>query len=162
LLHWMLTGKAPPPGGYGNTDEIEAAGVTDPALRTALIHTLTSSRPDRQSDLKSLRRGAARGVGGAPRGRAHLPGLHPRPPAPPPEQAALVSPLRAPLEPPPDPGRKAEDRGVHDRGDRARSRGGCGAHVPPAETRAGDPGAREGRGAGDGVGPAARRGAGHG
>jgi hypothetical protein len=60
LLHWMLTGHAPPGAGYANLQEIEAAGVTDAALCTALIHTLTSSRPDRQSDLRPLRRELAR------------------------------------------------------------------------------------------------------
>jgi len=60
LLHWMLTGNPPPQNGYGSLAEIEAAGVADEALRTALIHTLTSSRPDRQSDLRPLRRELAR------------------------------------------------------------------------------------------------------
>jgi hypothetical protein len=60
LLHWMVTGKPPPPAGYANEAEIEQAGVADAALRTALFHTLTASRPDRQSDLKPLRRELAR------------------------------------------------------------------------------------------------------
>ena len=60
VLHWMLTGHEPPAVGYANPQEIEAAGVTDAALCTALIHTLTSSRPDRQSDLRPLRRELAR------------------------------------------------------------------------------------------------------
>jgi hypothetical protein len=60
LLHWMLTGSPPPRTGYATADEIEKAGVTDAALRTALFHTLTASRPDRQSDLRPLRRELAR------------------------------------------------------------------------------------------------------
>lgn len=60
LLFWMLTGSAPRASGYASADEIADAGVADAALRTALIHTLTSSRPDRQSDLRPLRRELAR------------------------------------------------------------------------------------------------------
>jgi hypothetical protein len=60
ILHWSLTGSPPPPSGYANADEIEKAGVADPALRTALFHTLTANRPDRQSDLRPLRRELAR------------------------------------------------------------------------------------------------------
>jgi hypothetical protein len=60
LLHWMLTGTRPPDAGYASEDEIEQAGVADAALRTALFHTLTQSRPDRQSDLRPLRRELAR------------------------------------------------------------------------------------------------------
>jgi hypothetical protein len=60
LLHWMLTGGPPPAAGYASEDEIEKAGVADAALRTALFHTLTQSRPDRQSDLRPLRRELAR------------------------------------------------------------------------------------------------------
>jgi hypothetical protein len=60
LLHWMLTGSPPRASGYANADEIADAGVTDAALRTALVHTLTASRPDRQSDLRPLRRELAR------------------------------------------------------------------------------------------------------
>ncbi|HTQ04850.1 MAG TPA: hypothetical protein VMI54_13385 [Polyangiaceae bacterium] len=60
LLHWMLTGKPPPEHGYADAEGLEKAGVTDPALRAALFHTLTASRPDRQSDLRPLRRELAR------------------------------------------------------------------------------------------------------
>jgi hypothetical protein len=60
LLHWMLTGARPPDAGYASEDEIEQAGVADVALRTALLHTLTQNRPDRQSDLRPLRRELAR------------------------------------------------------------------------------------------------------
>jgi len=56
----MLTGSPPPSHGYASVEQIEEAGVSDAALRTALLHTLTSSRPDRQSDLRPLRRELAR------------------------------------------------------------------------------------------------------
>lgn len=60
LLHWMVTGKPPPDGGYASEADIEKAGVADKALSTALFHTLTANRPDRQSDLRPLRRELAR------------------------------------------------------------------------------------------------------
>jgi hypothetical protein len=60
LLLWMLTGSPPRASGYASADEIAEAGVADVALRTALLHTLTTSRPDRQSDLRPLRRELAR------------------------------------------------------------------------------------------------------
>jgi hypothetical protein len=60
LLHWMVTGKPPPEGGYASQEDIEQAGVADAALRTALFHTLTANRPDRQTDLRPLRRELAR------------------------------------------------------------------------------------------------------
>jgi len=60
LLHWMITGGPPPEAGYATEADIEQAGVTDAALRAALFHTLTASRPERQSDLRPLRRELAR------------------------------------------------------------------------------------------------------
>ena len=48
------------PTGYASEAALEAVGVTDAALRAALWHTLTSSRPERQSDLRPLRRELAR------------------------------------------------------------------------------------------------------
>lgn len=60
LLHWMLTGEPPPRDGYADEAALEKAGVADPVLRAALFHTLTASRPDRQSDLRPLRRELAR------------------------------------------------------------------------------------------------------
>ncbi|HSU38724.1 MAG TPA: hypothetical protein VLJ38_04120 [Polyangiaceae bacterium] len=60
LLLWMLTGSPPPASGYTSESELEGAGVTNAALRSALWHTLTANRPDRQSDLRPLRRELAR------------------------------------------------------------------------------------------------------
>ncbi len=56
----MLTGSPPPSDGYASEGDIEKAGVADAALRAALFHTLTASRPERQSDLRPLRRELAR------------------------------------------------------------------------------------------------------
>ncbi|HEV8547794.1 MAG TPA: hypothetical protein VGQ57_02180, partial [Polyangiaceae bacterium] len=102
LLHWMLTGKAPPPAGYASTEEIEAAGVTDAALRTALIHTLTSSRPDRQSDLKSLRRELARWFVEHAGEEPIVPSFHPSapPPLPPSKRPSYRASARRSSRPP--------------------------------------------------------------
>ena len=60
LLHFMLIGAPPPAAGYASEGDLEQAGVTDPALRSALWHTLTSNRAERQSDLRPIRRELAR------------------------------------------------------------------------------------------------------
>ncbi len=60
LLHMMLTGKAPPKQGYSALSDIEAAGVTHPALREALLHGLNSNPESRGKDVRPLKRELAR------------------------------------------------------------------------------------------------------
>lgn len=107
LLHWMLTGSPPNEHGYANEEELEKAGVTDGALRAALFHVLTASRPERQSDLRPLRRELARWfvdhAGEEPIAPSH------RQTAPPPLPPSVRPPSRRPPSkisvPPPPKGR---------------------------------------------------------
>jgi hypothetical protein len=104
LLHWMLTGSPPNENGYANEEELEKAGVTDPALRAALLHSLTSSRPERQSELRPLRRELARWFVDHAGEEPLLPSHHPT--APPPLPPSLRPPSRRPpsrLSVPPPP-----------------------------------------------------------
>jgi hypothetical protein len=102
LLHFMLTGSAPPPTGYADEDAIERAGVTNAALRKALFHTLTSSRPDRQSDLRPLRRELARWFVDHAGEEPIAPGPHATAPPPlPPSIRPLRQSSRPPSAPPP-------------------------------------------------------------
>ncbi len=82
LLHWMLTGAPPPRSGYASTDEIDDAGVAEADLRTALLHTLTSNRPDRQSDLRPPRRELARWFVAHAGEEPIVPSVHPAAPPP--------------------------------------------------------------------------------
>jgi hypothetical protein len=104
LLDWMLTGSPPPESGYASEEELETAGVTDRALRTALFHTLTASRPERQSDLRPLRRELARWFVDHAGEEPITPGHHPT--APPPLPPSVRPPSRRPpsrLSVPPPP-----------------------------------------------------------
>jgi hypothetical protein len=94
LLDWMLTGSAPPEGGYASEEELETAGVTDKALRAALFHTLTASRPERQSDLRPLRRELARWFVDHAGEEPIAPSHHPT--APPPLPPSMRPPSRRP------------------------------------------------------------------
>lgn len=108
LLHWMLTGNPPPAGGFTDVEQIEAAGVADAALRTALIHTLSSSRPDRQSDLRPLRRELARWFVEHAGEEPVVPSLHPQapPPLPPSKRPSYRPTGRASTRPPATPAEK--------------------------------------------------------
>jgi len=104
LLDWMLTGSAPPESGYASEEELETAGVTDRALRTALFHTLTASRPDRQSDLRPLRRELARWFVDHAGEEPIAPSHHPTAPPPLPPSVRPKSsrpPARLSVPPPP-------------------------------------------------------------
>lgn len=101
LLHWMLTGSPPRASGYSNVAELEAAGVAEEALRTAILPTLVTDPTARQTNLRPLRRELARwfvehaGEEPIPEG--------PRSHAPPPLPASLrpsVRPAKASLPPP--------------------------------------------------------------
>jgi hypothetical protein len=60
LLHWMLTGAPPRATGYGSVEELEAAGIAEEALRTAILPTLVADPTARQTNLRPLRRELAR------------------------------------------------------------------------------------------------------
>lgn len=60
LLHWMLTGSPPRASGYASAEELEAAGIAEEALRTALLPTLVADPTARQTNLRPLRRELAR------------------------------------------------------------------------------------------------------
>jgi hypothetical protein len=60
LLHWMLTGAPPRASGYSTVEELEAAGVAEEALRTAILPTLVADPTARQTNLRPLRRELAR------------------------------------------------------------------------------------------------------
>lgn len=60
LLYEMLVGQAPARSGYASESELEAQGITDPALRATLAHALASEPERRPRDLKPLRRELAR------------------------------------------------------------------------------------------------------
>jgi hypothetical protein len=60
LLHWMLTGAPPRATGYSTVEELEAAGVAEEALRTAILPTLIADPTARQTNLRPLRRELAR------------------------------------------------------------------------------------------------------
>jgi len=103
LLHWMLTGAPPPDPGYAREGDLEQAGVVDGALRAALFHTLTSSRPDRQSDLRPLRRELARWFVEHANEEPILPGHHMTapPPLPPSVRSSNRPSARRSFAPPP-------------------------------------------------------------
>jgi hypothetical protein len=101
LLHWMLTGAPPRASGYSTVAELEAAGITEEALRTALLPTLIADPTARQTNLRPLRRELARwfvehaGEEPIPEG--------PRSHAPPPLPASMrpsVRPVKGSLPPP--------------------------------------------------------------
>ncbi len=60
LLYWMLTGLRPPPDGFTKEPVVAAAGVVDPALRSAIYHALASDVAVRSQDMRPLRRDLAR------------------------------------------------------------------------------------------------------
>lgn len=101
LLHWMLTGAPPRASGYSTVEELEAAGVAEEALRTAILPTLIADPTARQTNLRPLRRELARwfvehaGEEPVPEG--------PRSHAPPPLPASMrpsVRPAKTSLPPP--------------------------------------------------------------
>ncbi len=104
LLDWMLTGSPPPESGYASEEELETAGVTDRALRAALFHTLTASRPERQTDLRPLRRELARWFVDHAGEEPIAPSHHPTAPPPLPPSVRPASrrpPSRLSVPPPP-------------------------------------------------------------
>jgi hypothetical protein len=103
LLHWMIAGTPPPESGYASEEALEKAGVSDAALRKALFHTLTSSRPERQSDLRPLRRDLARWFVDHAGEEPIAPGPHATapPPLPPSVRPGSQRPARALSQPPP-------------------------------------------------------------
>jgi hypothetical protein len=101
LLHWMLTGSPPPESGYASQSELEKAGVANAALRGALFHTLTASRPDRQSDLRPLRRELARWFVDHANEEPIAPGVHASAPPPLPPSIRPSRQSNRPLSQPP-------------------------------------------------------------
>jgi hypothetical protein len=101
LLHWMLTGSPPPGGGYASEADLEKAGVSDRALRATLFHILTASRPDRQSDLRPLRRDLARWFVDHASEEPIAPGPHATAPPPLPPSIRPVPRSSRPLSQPP-------------------------------------------------------------
>jgi hypothetical protein len=100
LLHWMLTGAPPRASGYTTVEELEAAGVAEEALRTAILPALVADPTARQTNLRPLRRELARwfvehaGEEAIPEG--------PRSHAPPPLPASMrpsVRPVKTSLPP---------------------------------------------------------------
>jgi hypothetical protein len=60
LLYWMLTGAPPRASGYSSVEELEAAGIAEEALRSAILPTLVADPTARQTNLRPLRRELAR------------------------------------------------------------------------------------------------------
>jgi hypothetical protein len=103
LLFWMLTGSPPSASGYTTVEELEAAGIAEEALRTALLPTLAADPTARQTNLKPLRRELARWFVEHAGEEPIPPGRHSHAPPPLPASARASMRLGVPSAAPPPP-----------------------------------------------------------